>query len=55
MTRKKIDLQKIHASLNTTCPLCGFDFSPADVQRIDFEHIRCPNCGKDFVPAQKKH
>jgi predicted RNA-binding Zn-ribbon protein involved in translation (DUF1610 family) len=52
--RKKIDLQKIRASLDTTCTLCGFAISPADVQRIDFDHILCPKCGKDFVPTQKK-
>src|SRR6184192_3522840 len=30
--RNKIDLQKIHASVNTICTLCGFTISPADVQ-----------------------
>jgi predicted RNA-binding Zn-ribbon protein involved in translation (DUF1610 family) len=52
MPRNKIDLEKIHASLNTICTFCGFAISPADVERTDFEHIRCPNCGQEFIPAQ---
>ncbi len=51
MPRNKIDIKKIHPSLNKICTLCGFAISPADVQRTDFEHIRCSNCGKEFVPA----
>jgi len=51
MPRNKIDIKKIHPSLNKICTLCGFAISPADVQRTDFEHIRCSNCRKEFVPA----
>jgi hypothetical protein len=54
MPRNRINFEKIRASLDTTCTACGFAISPADVQRVDFEHIRCSNCGKDFVPDKKE-
>ena len=40
---RKIDLAKVHASLNTTCPKCGVTITSDQVKRVDFERIECPN------------
>jgi ribosomal protein S27AE len=53
VTRKKIDLEKVQASLNKACPKCGGLISPAEVRRIDFERIECPACGERFAPGGK--
>jgi len=44
MQRKKIDLKKVLAAMNTTCPGCRYEITPAEIQRIDFERMRCPKC-----------
>jgi ribosomal protein S27AE len=49
MQRKKIDLKTVLASLNTTCPSCGYSISPAEIVRIDFERMLCPKCAAVFV------
>jgi ribosomal protein S27AE len=49
-SRKKINLEKVLASLDKVCPKCGHVISPAEVKRIDFEHIECPACGEQFAP-----
>jgi len=55
MPRKgKINLDKIKASLSIACTKCGYGIEPAELKRIDTEHIRCPKCGAAFVPASKK-
>jgi hypothetical protein len=43
---RKINLEKVLASLDAVCPKCGGLISPAHVRRIDFERIECPVCGK---------
>jgi len=48
MQRKKIDLKKVFAAMNTACPGCGHEITPAEIQRIDFERMRCPKCGLVF-------
>jgi len=45
MQRKKIDLKKVLAALNTVCPSCGASISPAEIVRVDSERMRCPTCG----------
>ncbi len=47
---RKINLEKVRASLDEVCPKCGALIPPADVRRIDFERIECPLCGERFVP-----
>jgi hypothetical protein len=49
---RKLDLEKIRASLNVTCPHCNASTPPDKQVRLDFEHLRCPGCGKTFVPQQ---
>ena len=49
MTRK-VNLEKVQASLDAACPKCGKAISPAEVRRIDFERIECPACGERFAP-----
>jgi len=46
--RKKIDLKEILAAMNTTCPGCGHEITPAEIQRVDFERMICPKCGQIF-------
>jgi ribosomal protein S27AE len=50
---RKINLEKVLASLDAVCPKCGKSISPAEVRRIDFERIECPVCGERFVPRPR--
>lgn len=52
-SRKKINLEKVRASLDVVCPKCGKLISPAEVRRIDFERIESPACGEQFVPVPR--
>ncbi len=31
-----------------TCPHCGHVHRPADIRRVDFDHLRCQSCGQIF-------
>jgi predicted RNA-binding Zn-ribbon protein involved in translation (DUF1610 family) len=50
---RKLNLEKVRSSLDAVCPQCGKSISPAEVRRIDFEHIECPVCGERFAPVRK--
>jgi predicted RNA-binding Zn-ribbon protein involved in translation (DUF1610 family) len=50
---RKINLQKVQASLDVICPKCGKLVSPAEVRRIDFERMECPACGERFAPDRQ--
>ena len=52
-SRKKINLEKIKASLFTLCTECGYKIQPAEERRIDFDHVRCPKCGAAFIPGKE--
>jgi len=43
--RKRINLEKVMASLATACPQCGHEITPAEVLRINSTQVRCPKCG----------
>jgi hypothetical protein len=45
---RKIDLEKVQAPPDKTCPKCGFTITPDLVKRVDFERIECPKCGEKF-------
>jgi ribosomal protein S27AE len=47
-SRKKIDLEKVLASLNVTCPKCGRIIPPHEIKRVSWEEILCPECGNRF-------
>ena len=47
---RKINLEKVRASLDAICPKCEALIPPAQVRRIDFERIECPVCGEQFLP-----
>jgi len=47
---RKINLEKARASLDKTCPKCGFTITPDLVKRVDFERMECPKCGARFQP-----
>ena len=49
---RKINLEKVLASLDTKCPKCGFTITPDLTKRIDFERIECPKCGEKFVVSE---
>jgi ribosomal protein S27AE len=51
---RKIDLAKVQASLNKTCPKCGFTITPDLVKRVDFERMECARCGEKFRPDARK-
>jgi len=53
VSRKKINLEKVLASLDTMCPKCGKVITPAEVQRVDFERMKCPACGVLFTQGGK--
>ena len=48
MHKNKVNLAKVLASLNTTCPECGYSIVPSEIVRIDFERQKCPKCGEIF-------
>jgi predicted RNA-binding Zn-ribbon protein involved in translation (DUF1610 family) len=51
---RRINLEKVLASVDAVCPKCGKLISPVEVRRIDFERIECPVCGERFAPGPKK-
>jgi ribosomal protein S27AE len=51
---RKINLEKVRASLDTKCPKCGFTITPDLVKRVDFERLECPKCGERFRPAERE-
>jgi len=53
-SRKKIDLQKVLASLNSTCPKCGHEITPAEIKRVSWDEIECPQCGERFSAAKRQ-
>lgn len=46
---RSINLEKVLAALNATCPSCGYSISPAEILRIDFERQKCPKSGLVFA------
>jgi hypothetical protein len=48
---RKINLEKVRASLDAVCPKCGGLIPPADVRRVDFERIECPVSENSLCPA----
>jgi hypothetical protein len=47
---RKINLEKVQASLDKTCPNCAFTITPDQVKRVDCERIECPNVARNFSP-----
>src|SRR6266849_6470553 len=52
-SRRKINLEKVRASLFTLCTECGYKIQSGEWRRIDGERLRCPKCGAAFIPAKK--
>ena len=52
--KNKINLEKVLAALNTTCPACAYSISPAEIVRIDFERMCCTKCGQIFDAAKAR-
>jgi hypothetical protein len=52
MQRKnKIDIEKVRASLFTTCPHCQYAIPPNEIQRVSFTEMKFPKCGLTFEPT----
>ncbi len=51
--KQKINREKLHASLNTQCPKCGYLIPPAEIRRVDFTTMKCPKCGEQFNAKQQ--
>jgi predicted RNA-binding Zn-ribbon protein involved in translation (DUF1610 family) len=51
---RKVNLEKVQAFLGVICPKCGDIISPAQIRRVDFEHIVCPVCGERFALSGKQ-
>jgi hypothetical protein len=49
---RKINLEKVRASLDAVCPKCERLISPAEVRRIDFERIECRFAESDLCRPQ---
>jgi hypothetical protein len=49
---RKINLEKVRASLDAVCPKCGALIPPSQVRRVDFVRIECPVCGEKFAPRR---
>jgi predicted RNA-binding Zn-ribbon protein involved in translation (DUF1610 family) len=47
---RKINLEKVLATLDAKCPKCGVTITPDQVKRLDFERMECPKCGAKFQP-----
>jgi ribosomal protein S27AE len=52
MTRK-INLEKVLASLTTPCPKCGYAIPPNETRRISFTEMKCPKCQAVFIAGKK--
>jgi predicted RNA-binding Zn-ribbon protein involved in translation (DUF1610 family) len=50
--KQKINLSKVLASLNTVCPKCGHQITPAEIKRVSSEEMECPICGAQFKARQ---
>jgi phage FluMu protein Com len=48
MGRRKIDLAKLRASMDTPCPKCGYSIPPNETMRVSFTEIKCPKCSEVF-------
>jgi predicted RNA-binding Zn-ribbon protein involved in translation (DUF1610 family) len=51
--RKKVNLGKVLASLNTVCPKCGHEITPAEMQRPTADEIKCPKYGVTSKPERR--
>jgi ribosomal protein S27AE len=49
--RKKINLEKVLASLATPCPQCGYQIPPAEVRLVSSTQMLCPKCGVTFTAS----
>jgi ribosomal protein S27AE len=47
---RKINLEKVQASLDKKCPKCGFTITLDLIKRVDFERMDCLKCGERFQP-----
>ena len=48
---RKLNLEKVRASLDNTCPKCGFTITPDLVKRVDSDTLECPKCGERFATS----
>jgi ribosomal protein S27AE len=52
---RKINREKVLASLSQTCPKCGATITPDLVKWVDFDQVECPKCAEKFQPGAKEY
>jgi hypothetical protein len=50
-SRKKLNLEKVLALLNTVCPKCGKVIQPSEIRRVGFDEMICPGVARDSSPS----
>jgi predicted RNA-binding Zn-ribbon protein involved in translation (DUF1610 family) len=50
---RKINLEKVRASLSILCPHCGYEIPPEEIRRVDFHNVVCPKCRLEFMPGSQ--
>lgn len=53
VSKQKINLAKVRASLDTVSTKCGYSIPPDKLSRVDTERVECPECGEKFIPQAK--
>jgi hypothetical protein len=51
---RKLNLEKVRASLDAVCTKSGALIPLADLRPIDLENIGCPVCGERFAPNRER-
>jgi ribosomal protein S27AE len=46
---REIKSGESQASLNKTCPKCGFTITPDLVKRVDFDRMECPEVRREVL------
>jgi uncharacterized CHY-type Zn-finger protein len=54
LAARRINLERVQASLDVICPKCEKAISPAEIKRVDFEKMECPACGERFAPSNSR-
>jgi len=53
-SRKKINLQKVLASLYIVCTQCQAKIEPSQILRVRWDTVKCSYCAAVFVPQPKE-
>jgi hypothetical protein len=51
---RKINLEKVIASLVTICVNCGYDIDPSEIKRVNSREMECQKCYTRFEAGKKQ-